>query len=378
MIKLQDVWGKVSDSCRKVFGSFDETAFYLSTVDFKEKYYSCVNCCLVRFSGFRVKKCQVIWETVSARVYELLSTSTKEKRFFPIWWETFVFQSVCNFSKFVGFKDKYFQFFSIEFFGRVVKAAFRCPEEHFMEKTNLKQPFFLKPFFRILNKKYSDFSQKFFGRFRKNRSTCPEEQSMKNYETKKELINKTISRNFFWQLSDFWWNFSGHFDKTVFYLPVTFWWKAAFASEILIGKFFLDIGRKLSRFWRYCFRHSFQTAFYVPEGEKIVSCIFWAKTLVLKVSVNFHRLTDSERNFFSFFQRNFVRVVKAAFYVSKGTVYEKVWVKKRTNAQNYFQDFVLTTFGLLVEFFRPFWQNCILPSSNFLMESSICEWNSDW
>ena len=130
-----------------------------------------------------------------------------------------------------------------------------------MEKTNLKQPFFLKPFFRILNKMYSDFSQKFFGRFRKNRSTCPEEQSMKNYETKKELINKTISKNLFWQLSDFCWNFSGRFVKTVFYLRVTFWWKAAFASEILIGKFFLDIGRKLSRFWRYCFRHSFKNCF---------------------------------------------------------------------------------------------------------------------
>ena len=100
-------------------------------------------------------------------------------------------------------------------------------------------------FFRILNKKYSDFSQKVFGRFQKKRSTCPDEQSMKKYETKKELINKTISRNLFWQLSDFWWNFSGRFVKTVFYLRVTFWWKAAFASERLIISFFWLLAQTL-------------------------------------------------------------------------------------------------------------------------------------
>ena len=120
--------------------------------------------------------------------------------------------------------------------------------------------FFLNLFFRILNKKYSDFSQKHFGRFRGNRSTCPEEQSMKKYKTKKELINRTISGNLFWQLSDFWCNFSGHFVKTVFYLRVTFWWKAAFASERLISNFF-DIWRRLSRFWRNCFRHSCTNCF---------------------------------------------------------------------------------------------------------------------
>ena len=56
MIKLQDVCWKNSECCRKVFGSFDKTGFYLSTVGFKEKYYSCVKCCLVRFFRFRWKK----------------------------------------------------------------------------------------------------------------------------------------------------------------------------------------------------------------------------------------------------------------------------------------------------------------------------------
>ena len=236
-----------------------------------EKYLPCVQCCLVSFFGFWVKKCQVIWETLSARVYELLSTSTKEKRFFPFWWETFVFQSVCNFSKFVGFEATYFQFLSIEFFGRVVKAEFRCREEHFMEKTNLKQLFFWNLFCRILNKKYSDFSQKFFGRFRKNRSTCTEEQSLKMYETEKELINKTLSRNLFWQFSDFWWNFSGRFVKTVFYLRVTFWWKAAFASERLISNFFWHLAQTLKVLAKL---------FPAQMNKLLSTCLKWKKLWV--------------------------------------------------------------------------------------------------
>ena len=275
MITLQDVCWKISDCCRKVFGSFDKTGFYLSRVDFKEKYYSCVKCCLVRFIGFRVKKCQVIWETVSAKVYELLSTSTKERRFCPFWWETFVFQSVCNFSKFVGFEATYFQFLSLQFFGRVVKAEFRCREEQFMEKANLKQLFLLKPFF-------SDFEEKVFGLFTKTFwqiSKKPfyvsREQSMTKYETKKELKNKTISRNLFWQLSDFWCSISGRFVKTVFYLRVTFWWKAAFASERLISNFFLTFRADSQGFGETAAGTVVQTAFYVPKGEKIVSSNFW-------------------------------------------------------------------------------------------------------
>ena len=49
----------------------------------------------------------------------------------------------------------------------------------------------------------------------------------------------------FWQLSDFWCNFSGRFVKTVFYLRVTFWWKAAFASERLISNFFWHLAQNL-------------------------------------------------------------------------------------------------------------------------------------
>ena len=227
-------------------------------------------------------------------MYELPSTSTKEKRFCPFWWENFVFQSVWYFSNFVGFKATYFQFFSIEFFGRVVKAPFRFPEEHIMETTNLKQPFFLKPYFLgFWTKSTRTFHKIFLADFKKTVLLVQKNSLWKSLRQKKELINKTISRNLFWQLSDFCWNFSGRFVKTVFYLRVTFWWKAAFASEILIGNFFLDIGRKLSRFWRYCFRHSFTNCFLRAWKEIIVNSNYWAKTLVFKVFANLHDLTDS-------------------------------------------------------------------------------------
>ena len=258
--KLQEVLWKIADIRRKVSGSFDKTAFYLLKVEFKENYHSCVKCCLVCFLGFWVKNCQVFWETVSARVYELLSTSTKQRRFCPFWCETFVFQSVCNFLKVCRVRINIFPVFVHWIFVRVFKAVFRCPEEHFMEKTNLKQPFSLEAFFRILNKKYSDFSQFFFGRFRKKRSTCPEEQSVESCESKKAMKQKKLWR-FFWQIWDFDGKFPAVFSKLHSSCQATFWWKAAFASEILIGNIFLDIGRKLSRFWQKCFRSVVQTAF---------------------------------------------------------------------------------------------------------------------
>ena len=107
-----------------------------------------------------VKKCQVIWETVSARVYERLSTSTKERRFCPIRWETFVFQSVCNFSNFVGFEATYLQFLSIEFFRQCFQSCIQVSRGTFHGENQSETTFFLKPFF-------SDFEQKVLGLFTK-------------------------------------------------------------------------------------------------------------------------------------------------------------------------------------------------------------------
>ena len=190
---------------------------------------------------------------------------------------------------------------------------------------------------------------------------CPEEQSMKKYETEKELINETFSRNLFWKLSDFWWNFSGRFVKTVFYLRVTFWWKAAFASERLISNFFWHWAQTFNVLAKLL-PHSCSNC--LLRVWRKINCEFqlWAENFDFENFCNFSSINGFRvKIFLFFFQRIFVRAVKAAFYVSRGTGYEKVLVKKRANKQNLFQELVLTTFGLLVDFFRLFCQNCILP-----------------
>ena len=109
---------------------------------------------------------------------------------------------------------------------------------------------------------------------------------------KKRANNKTCSRKLFWKLSDFWWNFSGRFVKTVFYLRVTFWWKAAFASERLISNFFWHLAQTLKVLAKLLPAKFYKLLSTCLKG-KIVSSNFWAKTLVLKVFVNIHDLTDS-------------------------------------------------------------------------------------
>ena len=210
-----------------------------------EKYLSCVQCCLVILFGFWVKKCQVFWETVPARVYELPSTSTKERRFCPFWWENFVFQSVCIFSKLVGFEATYFQFLVHWIFWQGCQSCIQVYSGPFHGENQSETTFFSKTFFfgfwtkvlGLFTKSFWQISEK---PFYVSRGTVYEK-----VWDKKELINKTMSRNLFWQISDFWWNFCGRFVKTVFYLRVTFWWKAAFASETLIINFVWNLAQTL-------------------------------------------------------------------------------------------------------------------------------------
>ena len=124
---------------------------------------------------------------------------------------------------------------------------------------------------------------------------------------------------------------------------------------------FFYIGHKHSRFWRNCFRTVVQTAFYVSEGETIVSSNSEQKTLYLKVSVIFHRLTDSEQNFSVLFSTNFCQGCQSCILCVQRNSLLKSMSQKRANKQNLFQELVLTTFGFLVDFFRLFCQNCILP-----------------
>ena len=230
-----------------------------------------------------------------------------------------------------------------------------------MEKTNLKQPLFLKPFFWILNKKYSDFSQKVFGRFRKNRSTCPEEQSMKKHETKKELIIKTISRNLFWQLSDFWWNFSGRFVKTVFYLSSKFLRKVDVLELIFDWYFFWTLKANCHGFGG-TFSARFKKLLSTCPKEKRLCCpTFQEKVLFLKVFVVYKVLTDSERNSFSFFLPNFWPGSQSCVL---GVQMNNLW-KNLTWEKSFEIDklrgCLLKNLGQLSESFRQFRQNCILP-----------------
>ena len=107
-----------------------------------------------------------------------------------------------------------------------------------------------------------------------------------------------------------------------------------------------------------------QPAFYVPKREKIVISNFWAKSLVLKVFVNLHDLTDSLQNLISFSQRTFGSVVKAAFKVSRWIICEKISRGKKGFEIDIIRGCLLKNLGQLSESFRQFRQNCILTVEN--------------
>ena len=201
-----------------------------------------------------------------------------------------------------------------------------------------------------------------------------------------------------------------------------FYWEIFIARTMLFGKFFQILGEKLSSFFEKLFLGECTNCLLRQQKEG-VSVHFDEKTLFSKVFVTFQNLSDSKQHISSFCPLNFLaglsklysgvqrtiswrkpfwnnlffynlffgfwtkstrtfhKIFLADFEKTvlpvQRTVYEKVWDKKRANKQNFFQELVLTTFGFLVHFFRPFCQNCNLPSSNFLMGSSICEWKID-
>ena len=108
-----------------------------------------------------------------------------------------------------------------------------------------------------------------------------------------------------------------------------------------------------------------------PQGSQ--SCI-------LGVQINISRRKTQLKkvvfliSFFGFcikvlklFSENFRSSSKKAFYVSKRTVCGKQWVKK-AKKQKIFGVF-LTNFGLLLENFRPFCQNCILAVEQLFEEN---------
>ena len=202
-----------------------------------------------------------------------------------------------------------------------------------------------------------------------------------------------------------------------------FYWELFIVRTMLFGMIFRILGEWMSSFSRNCSCTSVRTAFYVNKRKAFLSilmrklcfpkCLYFFKICRIRSNIfpvflhwifwqgcqsciqvyrgPFHGENQSETTFFSktFFFGFWTKSTRTFHIISladfkktvlrvQRTVSEKAWDKKRANKQNYFQELVLTTFGLLVEFLRPFCQNCFLPSSNFLMESSNCEWKIDY
>ena len=254
--------------------------------------------------------------------------------------------------------------------------------------------------------------------FRVSRQTVCEENSLGKKSFEIDKITGSLLKNL-GQLSQSFRQFRQNFILTV----ESKFWRIIYRAYNAVWYDFSDFGWKNVKFFAKLFLHEC-TNCLLRQQKKGVSVHFDEKTLFSKVFVFFQNLSDSRQHISSFSPLNFMaglsklhldvqrniswrkpvwnnlfsktffsvfeqkvlglftkifwQISKKAFYVSRGTGYEKVLVKKRGNKQNFFEEFVLTTFGLLVEFFRPFRQNYILPQSNLLMESSICEWNIDW
>ena len=190
MIKLQDICWKISESCRKVFGSFDKTAFYLSTVDFKEKYYSCVKCCLVRIFGARVKKCQVIWVTVPARVYELLSTSTKKSVSFHFDEKTFFSKVFVIYEKFSDSKHNISSFSPLNFLAGLLKQNLGVERNISWRKPTWNNLFSETFFFGFWTKSTRTFHKKFLADFEKTVLRVQRNSLWKSMRQKRSLQTK--------------------------------------------------------------------------------------------------------------------------------------------------------------------------------------------
>ena len=176
------------------------------------------------------------------------------------------------------------------------------------------------------------------------------------------------------------------------------------------------------------FGETFSASFYkllstCPKEERLCCPTFEEKILFQKVLVIFKELTDSKQKpirffppnnwqgsqscilgvqkhisrrktylkevVFKFFLSGFEKIVlglfpkiswqisRKAFYVCRGTVCGKLWVRKSYETKNFhgifwqISDFWWKISGRFVK-------TAFYLSSNFLMESSICEWNIDW
>ena len=149
--------------------------------------------------------------------------------------------------------------------------------------------------------------------FEKSASRVRRKQSVNSCESRKGYKTNFFSREPFWQIWDFWWIFSSCFVKTAFYLSSNFLMESNICEWIIHWLFFLDIGRKLSRFWRNCFRTVVQTAFYMSQGETLVLFNFWGENFVSENFCSFQWINGFRDKPYLFFSPNSGKVLKAAF-----------------------------------------------------------------
>ena len=152
--------------------------------------------------------------------------------------------------------------------------------------------FFFISLFGFWTKKYSNFPQKIFSRVRGKRSTCPEQQFVENCESKKALKQKILGE-FFDKSRTFHGKFLAVLSKLHSSCQATFDGKQHLRVNYWLVICFWTLRANSHGFGETASGTVVQTAFYVPKGEKIVSSNFWEKTLVLKIFVNLHDLTDS-------------------------------------------------------------------------------------
>ena len=107
------------------------------------------------------------------------------------------------------------------------------------------------------------------------------------------------------QMNNLWknltWEKNLFFVKTAFYLSSNFLMESNICEWIVHWLFFLDIGRKLSRFWRNCFRTVVQTAFYMSQGETLVLFNFWGENFVSESFCSFQWINGFREKPYLFF-----------------------------------------------------------------------------
>ena len=152
--------------------------------------------------------------------------------------------------------------------------------------------FFLFSFSVFGQKVLEFFSEKFKAEFKKTVLRVQRNSLWKTVSQKKAMKQK-ILREFLTNLGILMEKFRPFCQNCILPVKQLFDGKQHLLVKYWMVNFFLDIGCKLSSFGETASGTVVQTAFFVPKGETIVSSIFWAKTLVLKVFVNLHDLTDS-------------------------------------------------------------------------------------